>query len=166
MAPRLSHDACINWDVRPRPPVYLETAPVLLTGQAVTERLRCQGADPTRSGVTCRKLLFLYPGHGGPNRRWMPSRRADALRLSGSRMTNWQGGGDLATGERTYGPIFLTRRWPPGWTGMVPGGSFGGQSAAPGSPSRSGPIPCVTRSSLPPWMPMCRCGMSRKPPPP
>jgi hypothetical protein len=67
---------------------------------------------------------------------------------------------DLAIGERTDGPVFLTGDG--GWTGTVPGGSSARPPAAPGSPRPSRSTRCGTGSSPPPWMLRSRCVMSRK----
>jgi integrase/recombinase XerD len=70
---------------------------------------------------------------------------------------------DLAAGERSDGPLFVAadgRRL----DRHVPRGSSAGPPAARGSPSRSAPTRCGTRSSPRRWTPGCRCGMSRKPP--
>jgi integrase/recombinase XerD len=70
---------------------------------------------------------------------------------------------DLAIGERMDGPIFLA---PDGQRPDRHGAAriVRRSPTAPGSPSRSVPTRCGTRSSPPPSTPGCRCGMSRKPP--
>jgi len=71
---------------------------------------------------------------------------------------------DLAIGERTDGPIFLSfdgRRL----DRHGAAGSSAGPPAAPGSPNRSGRIRCATRSSPRRSMPGFRCGTYKKPPP-
>jgi integrase len=71
---------------------------------------------------------------------------------------------DLATGERTEGPLFVTgdgrrldRHAPPGSSAASPG--------APGSPSTSARTRCGTPSSPPPSTPGSRSATYRKPPP-
>jgi hypothetical protein len=67
---------------------------------------------------------------------------------------------DLAIGERTDGPVFLTangRRL--GRHG--PGGSSARPPAAPGSPRPSRPTHCGTRSAPPTWLPECHCATFR-----
>ena len=70
---------------------------------------------------------------------------------------------DLATGERTEGPLFTTadgrrldRHGPPG--------SYAGSPAAPVSPSTWARTRSDTRSSPPRLTSGCRCGMCRRPP--
>jgi integrase/recombinase XerD len=71
---------------------------------------------------------------------------------------------DLAIGDRTDGPVFLTAdgrrldRHGAGGSSARPPATLG--SAKPSRPTRSG-----TRSSPPPWMRGCRCVTSRKQPP-
>ena len=70
---------------------------------------------------------------------------------------------DLAVGELATGRC----SWPPmavGWTGTGPLGSSAGPRTAPGSPSRSGPTLCGTRSSPRRWMPGCPSATCKKPP--
>jgi integrase/recombinase XerD len=69
---------------------------------------------------------------------------------------------DLAVGERSNGPVFLTpdgRRLDRHGAGRT----VRRIAAAPGSPSPSAPTHCGTHSSPPPWTPESRSGMSRKP---
>ena len=56
---------------------------------------------------------------------------------------------DLAIGERTGGPVFLTGTGS-GWTGTAPGGSSARLPAAPRSAKPSRPTRCGTHSSPPP----------------
>jgi hypothetical protein len=70
---------------------------------------------------------------------------------------------DLAIGERTGGRCSWP--WTVGvWTGTAPGGSSARSPAAPGSPRPSRPTLSDMPSSLPLWMPGCRCGTYRMPP--
>jgi hypothetical protein len=74
---------------------------------------------------------------------------------------------DLAIGERTEGPIFLTAdgsrldRHGAGRIGRI----VRRTARRAGSPSMSDRTPCGTRSSHPRWTQVSRCGTSRKPPP-
>ena len=68
---------------------------------------------------------------------------------------------DLATGERTGGPVFLAGTGA-GWTGTAPGGSSARLPAAPGSARPSRPTRSDTPSSPQPWMPECHCGMCKR----
>ena len=71
---------------------------------------------------------------------------------------------DLAIGEHTDGPLFLAadgRRLDRHGAGRI----VLRTAAAPGSPRRSRPTRCGTRSSPPVWMPGCRSAMSRRQPP-
>jgi integrase/recombinase XerD len=71
---------------------------------------------------------------------------------------------DLAIGERTEGPLFITadgKRW----TGTVPPESSAELPSAPGSPNGSARTRSGTRSSPPPLMPGSRFATYRKPPP-
>ena len=70
---------------------------------------------------------------------------------------------DLAIGERTGGPVFLTadgRRLDRHGAGR----SSARPPAAPGSPRPSRPTRSGTRSSPPRWMPGSRCATCKKPP--
>jgi integrase/recombinase XerD len=71
---------------------------------------------------------------------------------------------DLAIGEHTGGPVFLTAGTGVGWTGTAPDGSSGALPAGPGSPRPSRPTRSDMRSSPPRWTPECRCGTCRRPP--
>jgi len=83
------------------------------------------------------------------------------LALNGLRVSEATGANIEALGtERGHRTLTITRKG-----GKVVTIPLAPRTAAPGSPNRSAPTPCGTRSSPPRWMRACRCATCRTPPP-